>query len=263
MTKPTQDDLFDRAIQTVGAAARLPMVRVDREAFLRKEFAASPHLAEIIANGPHAVFTSDALEERARALVRNATVKTSAVSFATGLPSNPLVMVPAGAADVASFFGFAINLAQQIAYLFGEDELFDGATDEIDEAAKIRIIAYLGVMFGAAGASVLISKVSQQAGATMGKKFAAQALTKTTWYPLLKKTGAMIGQTVTKKTVEKSITKFVPVIGGFVSAGVTFATFRPMGYRLAATFAAGLRGELEDIDDLTPEYKASLNLEAE
>lgn len=258
MAKPSQDDLYYKAIQTVGAVAKMPVVRVDRESFLRKEFAGSPHLDEIITNGPNAIFTVEALEKRAKAIVRNSTVKTSAISFATGLPSNPALMVPAGAADVASYFGFAINLAQQIAYLFGEDEIFDGGDDQISEAAKIRIITYLGVMFGAGGAAALVSQVSKQAGATMGKKVASKALTKTVWYPVLKKTGAMVGQKITKKTVEKTITKSVPVIGGVVSGSLTFVTFRPMGNRLAETFAKGLRGELDRFDDLTPEFKASL-----
>lgn len=258
MAQLSQDDLYDKAIQTVGAVARLPIVRVDREAFLRKEFAGSPHIEAIMEKGPHSVFTPEALEKRAKVIVRNATVKTSAVSFAAGLPANPALMLPAGAADVASFFGFAINMAQQIAYLFGEDDIFDGAGEDISEEAKIRIVAYLGAMFGASGAAALVNQVSAQAGAAIGKKVASQALTQTVWYPTLKKTGALIGQKITKKTVEKTITKAVPVVGGVVSGGLTFVTFRPMGHRLADTFARGLRGEIEDLDDLHPDFKASL-----
>lgn len=258
VAKASQDDLYDKAIQTVGAVAKLPVVRVDRETFLRKQFADSEHLDAIINNGPHAVFTPEALEKRAKAIVRNSTAKTAAVSFTAGLPSNVALMVPAGAADVASYFGFALNMAQQLAYLFGEDDLFDGGADDISEEAKVRIIAYLGVMFGAGGAAALVNSVSKQAGANVGKKVASQALTKTAWYPLVKKTGALVGQQVTKKTVEKTITKAVPVIGGVVSGGLTLVTFRPMGHRLADTFAKGLRGELETLADLNPDFIASL-----
>lgn len=258
MAKSSQDDLYEKAIMTVGAVAKLPIVRVDRETFLRKQFGDSDHLDAIIAQGPHAVFTPEALEKRAKVIVRSATAKTAGVSFAAGLPSNVAVMIPAGAADVASYFGFAINMAQQLAYLFGEDDLFDGGAEDISEEAKIRIIAYLGAMFGAGGAAALVNSVSKQVGANVGKKVASQALTKTAWYPLVKKTGALVGQQVTKKTVEKTITKAVPVIGGVVSGGLTLVTFRPMGHRLAATFAQGLRGEIEGLDDLSPEYLASL-----
>lgn len=256
----SQEDLYDRTIQTIGAVAKLPVVRVDREAFLRREFAGSPHLDVIIESGPHVVFTVEALEKKAKTIVHRSTVKTSAVSFATGLPANPALMLPAGAADVASYFSFAINMAQQIAFLFGEDEIFEGGDDQISEDAKIRIVAYLGVMFGAGGAAALVNQVSRKAGANLGKKVATQALTKTVWYPLVKKVGAAIGQKITKKTVEKTIAKAVPVLGGVVSGGLTFLTFRPMGHRLSETFARGLREELDghDDNDLNPEFLASL-----
>ncbi|GAB2773360.1 hypothetical protein GCM10027039_38330 [Terrabacter koreensis] len=256
----TQDDLYDKTIQTIGAVAKLPVVRVDRESFLRKEFAGSSHLEAIVEHGPHVVFTVEALEKKATAIVRRSTVKTSAVSFVTGMPANPALMLPAGAADVASYFGFAINMAQQIAFLFGEDEIFDGGNDQLSEDAKIRIVAYLGVMFGAGGAAALVNQVSKKAGANLGKKVASQALTKTVWYPVVKKVGAIIGQKITKKTVEKTITKAVPVLGGVVSGGITFVTFRPMGHRLSDTFARGLRGELGAFDeaDLNPDFLASL-----
>jgi hypothetical protein len=256
----SQEDLYDKTIQTIGVVAKLPVVRVDRESFLRKEFAGSPHLDAIIERGPHAVFTVEFLEKKAKAIVRRSTIKTSAVSFVTGIPANLALMLPTGAADMASYFGFAINMAQQIAFLFGEDEIFVGGDEQISEDAKIRIVAYLGVMFGAGGAAALVNQVSKKAGANLGKKVAGQALTKTVWYPMVKRVGAIIGQKITKKTVEKTITKAVPVLGGVVSGGLTFITFRPMGHRLSETFARGLRGELSDFDDasLNPEFLASL-----
>ena len=79
------------------------------------------------------------LRKKCNTLIKNSAVKTSAVSFASGLGGNPAVMVAAGGADVAQYFGFAINLAQQIAYLFGEDDLFDGT--ELSESAQIRVMA--------------------------------------------------------------------------------------------------------------------------
>ena len=180
----------------------------------------SPHLDVILESGPQAVYTAESLRKKANSIIKNSAAKTSMASFATGLPGNPAVMIAAGGADVAQYFGFAINLAQQIAYLFGEDDLFDGG-GQLSEAAQMRVIAYLGAMLGAAGAAALVSQTSKVAGANLGKKVAAQALTKTAWYPLVKKVGAVVGQKITKKTVEKTITKAVPVFGGAVSGGLT------------------------------------------
>ncbi|MBM6784375.1 hypothetical protein H6A08_08400 [Enorma massiliensis] len=88
------------------------------------------------------------------------TTKSAATSFVSGLPSNPVVMVAAGGADVVQYFGFAMNLAQKLAYLFGEDALFIDGTSEMPLEAKYRVVAYLGAMFGAGGAAKLISTTS-------------------------------------------------------------------------------------------------------
>jgi hypothetical protein len=252
-----QDKLYSTTLQTIGAVSKLPIVRVDREAFLRKQFAGSPHLDVILRDGPQAVFTPESLRTKANSIIKTSTAKTSLTSFATGLPGNPVVMVTAGGADVVQFFGFAINMSQQIAYLFGEDELFDGG-GQLSEAAQVRVIAYLGAMFGAAGAAALVSQTSKKAGANLGKKVAAQALTNTVWYPVVKRVGALVGKQVTKKTVEKTITKAVPVIGGAISGGITYVTFRPMGARLADALVRNLNGEFDDHLELNAHFAATI-----
>ena len=128
----------------------------------------------------------------------------------------------------------------------------------MSEAAQVRVIAYLGAMFGAAGAAALVSQTSKAASANLGKRVAAQALTKTAWYPLVKKVGALVGKQVTKKTVEKTITKAVPVLGGLVSGGLTYVTFRPMGQRLADALFRNLNGDFDDQLELTAEFAATL-----
>ncbi|MBM9458447.1 hypothetical protein JK386_00855 [Nocardioides sp. zg-536] len=240
-----QDKRYSTTLQTIGAVSKLPVVRVDREAFLRKHFGKSPHLDVILEQGPQAVYTTAALRKKADSIINNSAVKSSAASFAAGLPGNPALMVAVGGADVAQYFGFAINVAQQIAYLFGEDDLFEGGSD-LTEAAQVRVIAYLGAMFGAAGASGLVLSTSKAAGAKLGKNVATQALTKTAWYPVVKKVGALVGRQITKKTVEKTITKTVPIIGGAVSGGITYVTFRPMCRRLADILARSIDGEFDD-----------------
>jgi hypothetical protein len=253
-----QQKLQDTAMNMIGVAVKLPVVRVEREQFLREQFSDSPHLDHILEHGPQSVYSVDALRTKANKVIRNNTTKTASISFAAGLPANPAVMIPAGGADVVQYFGFAIHMAQQIAYLFGEDDLFDKA-DEISDAAKIRIIALLGGMFGAGGAAMLISQTSKSLGTNLGARVAAKALTKTTWYPLVKKSLQLIGQNVTKQTVGKTIAKAVPVLGGVVSAGITYAAFRPMGHRLADVFVRNLNGEFDEIDlDLNPDFAAML-----
>nr|WP_244327561.1 ABC transporter ATPase [Streptococcus suis] len=176
MEQFNQEQLYGVVIQTMTAASQLPMVKVNREEFLKTRFKDSPYLDKIIADGPTAVFTTKALRKEAEKIINDMTTKTSLISFAAGLPGNPFTAVAAGTADIAQYFGFALNLSQQIAYLFGEDELFVGEGKEISEEVQIRIIAYIGVMFRAGGSAVLLNKVSKTVGANIGKKVAMQAL---------------------------------------------------------------------------------------
>ena len=49
--------------------------------------------------------------------------------------SFPVTALVSGGADVVQYFGFALNLSQQIAYLFGEEELFSGDYNQLPEEA--------------------------------------------------------------------------------------------------------------------------------
>lgn len=258
MDSTNENKMFNYTLYTLNTVAKLPIIRVDREDFLRKQFSSSPYIDQIIQNGPQSVYTVDSIRKKASKVIKNSTNKTSLTSFASGLPSNIAVMVATGSADVAQYFGFAINMAQKIAYLFGEDDLFNENNNLSDEAT-VKIIGYLGAMFGVSGATSIIAKTSTIAGKNIGKKVAAQALTKTTWYPIVKRVGAIIGQKITKKTVEKTITKAVPVIGGVVSGGITYLTFKPLGNRLADVLANNLMGVYDEDLELNPEFVKDFN----
>ncbi len=234
---------YNVTMDLITSLSKLPLVRVDRDEFLKKTFSKSEHLDRILVEGPQAVYTVESIRNMADMIIRSSTNKTMAASFLAGLPSNPAIAIAAGGADITQFFGFALNLAQRLAYLFGEDELFSGDHDEVNDLAKSRIVGYLGVMLGASGAASLVIATSKKQAVAIGKKVAAKKLMSTAWYPLMKKLAGKIGVRITKKTVGNAVTKFVPVLGGAVSAGITRLTFKPMGKRLADVFVKNLNGE--------------------
>lgn len=258
----------ETAIQTtqkmLAAVSRMPMIQVNREDFLRKQFGNSPYIEDIIAKGPQAVYSIDSLRTKAEEVIKSSTRKTAVASFAAGFASSPVAMAAAGAADIAQFFAFALNMAQKIAYIFGEDQIFHGLNPADDmlrtdgtalsEDAQVKLLSYLGVMMGVSGAGGLIVKTSSAVGTNIGKKVAAQALTKTAWYPLVKKVASILGYKITKKSIESVITKSVPVVGGAISGGLTYASFRPMGGKLADVFVKILNGDFSMEMELNPEY---------
>ena len=243
MAKKNDEELYDAAIAMIGSVTKLPAIRVDRDAFLRQQFADSEYLDEILEHGPQYVYTVESLRRKADEVIKQSTNRTTLAAFVAGI------------ADMIQYFGFAINLAQKIAYLFGEDDLFSGES-ELNEGAKVRILAYLGAMFGASGAAAMVGKLAKEVGKNMGKKIPQQALMKTTWYPLLKKVGAMVGKKVVKESVGKAVTKVVPVVGGAISGAITYATFKPMGGRLADVLVRNLNGEFDEAGmELRPEFR--------
>lgn len=262
---------FDMLQKTINAVAGAPLVHVDREEFLRKTFGSSPYIDKIIEDGPQSVYTLDSLQRKAVDVIKNSTRKTTMASFAAGLAANPVSTLATASFDVTQFFGFALNLAQKIAYLYGEDELFSEIPEKgfagdlvkkdgeaVPEAAQMKMIAWLGAMMGVSGAGGLVLHTSKAAGLSIGKKVASQALTQTTWYPLLKTVGSLLGFKITKKTVESVINNAVPIIGGFISGGMTYAAFNPMGQRLSDMFVKILNGDFDIELELNPEFALSL-----
>lgn len=86
----------------------------------------------------------------------------------------------------------------------------------------------LGVSSAGSITRILSSKLSVQAL----KKIPQKALTKTFYYPIIKKVLAVFGTKLTKTTFAKGISKTIPVIGGVISGGLNYASMRPMANRL-------------------------------
>lgn len=73
-----------------------------------------------------------------------------------------------------------------------------------------------------------------------------KALTKGVIYPIVKKTATMIGVKMTKDIFAKSVSKVIPVVGGVVSGGITFASYKPMSVKF--------KKYLEKLDLANKEY---------
>lgn len=82
----------------------------------------------------------------------------------------------------------------------------------------------------------------------MLKKLPQKALTKTIYYPIIKKSAGIIGVKITKQTFAKGVSKIVPVLGGIISGGLTYASMKPMGRRLKDTLAESINYTEEEFD---------------
>lgn len=222
----------------LGNALKLPGIKVDRQEFLKETFSGrDPKLFYSIVNdGPVAAgCTQYELDRIAADLITKRTMQSTGMSFAAGLPGG-LAMAATIPADTLQFFGMALRLAQEIAYIYGGEDLWhNGEVD--DERVKGQLILYCGVMFGVSGSSAAVKVLSSTMAKQAAKKLPQKALMKTVYYPIIKKTAAFLGVKVTRETFAKGVSKAIPVVGGVISGGLTFASMRPMGRRLANTLS--------------------------
>lgn len=219
----------------LGAAARLPGVRVHRDAYLRSALKA--HCSADVVN--RAVEESPAvagvplalLSKAADASVRFETLKVTALSTAAGLPGGP-AMIATVPADAAQVLGHMLRVAQKLAYLYSWPDLFANDADEPDDATQALLTLFVGVMFGATAAGEGVKKVSVAIGQQAAKELPKKALTHGVVYPIVKRVAKTVGVKMTTETFAKSVGKIIPVVGGVVSGGLTLASFLPMSHRL-------------------------------
>jgi len=187
--------------EIISKAIQIPGVKVDRNKFLAEVFSSKVDLLENIKNnGPvEAGITREEISNIANKLIMKRTSQSSIASFAAGIPGG-LAMAATIPADILQFFGMSLRLAQELSYLYGADDLWkNGQVD--DEKVKNQLILYCGVMFGVSGAVSGVRVLSTQVAKTALKKIPQKALTKTFWYPMIKKICSFVGYTLTKKTL--------------------------------------------------------------
>ena len=177
----------------IESAAKLPLVRIDREEFLTKNLnklcTQTQMQKAIVERTLHADISIAALDSLANAVINAETIKVTAISTAAGIPGG-FALAATIPADLAQFYGFVIRIAQELAYIYGWDEIF-GESSELDEGTESQLILFIGVMSGVEAANKVVAKLfGETAMKAVAKKFAAKALTKTWYYPIVKKIAA-------------------------------------------------------------------------
>lgn len=216
-------------------AVQLPLVRVKREPFLRSQLQRhfpKQVVDQAIAESPAAAgINADQLNSIAYDSINYETSKVTALSFAAGLPGG-IAMAGTIPADLTQQMAHILRIMQKLAYLYGWPSLMDEENSAIDDGMVNNLIIFAGIMFGVEGASNAIHRVAAQLALNVAKKLPQQALTKGIVYPVVKKIAFALGVHMTKQTFAKSVSKVIPIIGGVVSGGLTFATYRPMACKL-------------------------------
>lgn len=214
---------------------RFPGVRINRDEFLRHELTKLRASEEVI---ERALATSPALagvpllalDTLADETITYETNKSAALSFAAGLPGG-FAMLGTIPADLMQYYAHALRIMQKLAYLYGWRDLL-ADVDEDDEILGVLAV-FFGVMLGVGGAAQSLTAFARIAAKTAYQKHVTKrALMSITWYPVVKYSLRVIGINITKNTFSKGVSKVLPIIGGFVSSGLTFTALQTQSSRL-------------------------------
>lgn len=221
------------AMQVLQQVVKLPMVKVNREKFLVDKFSKEldrKDIAILLEKGPTSLLTKESLDRVAKTCIKDNVLRASGTSILAGLPGG-IAMAITIPADVAQFYGFSLKLAQELGYIYGYEDLW-ASREELSEDAQNTLLLYLGVMLGVNGTAALLRAGGITIAKQVMKTVPNKALTKTLWYPILKKVLKIFGVNLTKGGLAKGMGKFIPILGGIISGGLTFATMKPMGESL-------------------------------
>ncbi|WP_010235038.1 hypothetical protein [Clostridium arbusti] len=216
------------------AAMNVPGVQIRRNDFLRKElsieFPANVVDMAIEKNPASAGITVTQLEKIAKSCISYETNKVTAISAVAGIPGG-FAMIGTVPVDTTQYFAHIIRILQKLIYLYGWKELYNSNGDFDDDTTN-QLTLFIGVMFGVNSANSAITKLAQSAAVKGEKSLANKALTKGMIYPIVKKIAEKLGVRMTKEIFAKGVSKIVPVLGGVISGGLTYATFKPSAVRL-------------------------------
>ncbi len=223
----------------ISQAMKVPGIKIDRAKFLRKELSGKypEEIVEFaIANNPAAAgITKEEILPFAKAVINYETNKTTAISFAAGIPGG-LAMLGSIPADILQYFGFMLRVLQELAYLYGFSE-FELNENEIPVDTMNELLIFIGAMMGIQEANAGIKALGDAVAQNIAKRLARKPLMNSALYPIVKKIARFVGIRMTKEIFATSVSKVVPVVGGVVSGGLTYASFKPCAIRLRKEFS--------------------------
>ena len=233
-------------------SAKLPMVKIDRELFLRKELKGryNPEVVEkaIRYSPAYAGISVEEINRIAKSCITAETTRVTAISAAAGIPGG-FALIGTVPADLTQYFAHILRIVQELIYLYG----WNLDSTEMNQETKNLLILFVGIMFGVNGAVNAVNKVATQVAKQVAKKLPQKALTKGTVYPIVKRVAGLLGVRMTKQIFSKGVAKVVPLVGAAISGGVTFITYKPMAEKLRKYLASNELASVEHYKQMVDE----------
>ncbi len=212
-------------------AMKVPGVRIDRTKFLEKELqniCDKETINKAVSENPMSANVSlEIINKLADDTIKFERNCVSGISAALGLPGGA-AMIATIPADIVQYYGYMLRTAQKLMYLYGFPEItIENNETELDTATVNTLTVCLGVMYGVVGANNAIKAMAKALSEGVSKQLLKKALTKGTIYPVVKAVAKWFNVKMTKEIFAGFFKKSIPVVGGVIGAGLTFATFKP------------------------------------
>ena len=252
------EDIIIKGLKTPG-------VRINRTDFLKKELFKNYTQATIkdavVFNPAHAGIPLEEVDKIADEVIKYERNCVSGISAALGAPGGA-AMIATIPADIMQYYGYMLRTMQKLMYLYGFPEIELNTDGQVlDSEIMNALIICMGVMYGVAGANNALKAMAKALASGVEKKLLRAALTKGTFYPIVKKVASWFSVKMTKEVFAGFFKKSIPVVGGVLGGGITYASFKPCCDRLKATLREtklsnpGLEEEPEtefDVIDVEP-----------
>ena len=210
---------------------KIPGVKVDRRAFLANNFSKYCEDDKIIIlmeeGTDKAGITLELMDKVAEGVIGFHGTTVVGTSFVAGIPGG-LALLGTIPVDVAQYYFHTFQVAQKLAYVYGYSDLDKGSDDDF----KAMMTIFIGCMFGVVSANSVIKVVSKTFAQATVKRLMASPVTKGMIYPIVKQIAKVLGYRMTKEIFAKGVGKIMPIVGAFISGGITAAMFLPQANRL-------------------------------
>lgn len=232
---------------------KVPGIHITRSSFLKKELFKN-HPQEVvdkaIATTPaQAGISPDEIDKIANEIINYERNCVSGISAALGVPGG-WAMAATIPADITQYYGYTLRAIQKLLYLYGFPEIISDEDEfQLDSQTINQIILCLGVMNGIANANNAIKGMAKALAIGIEKKLLNTALTKGTFYPLVKAIAQWFGVKMTKTIFAGFFKKAIPIVGGIIGGGITFFSFKPC--------CCKLKNVLQDTMLSNPKHKSS------
>ena len=217
---------------------KIPGIRINRSEFLKKEFSknySEEVVEKIIQHNPaHENISLDVIDKIADDVIQYERLCVSGISTALSAPGG-FAMVATLPTDIAQYYCYMLRAMQKLLYLYGFPEIDIKENQLLDSGTMNTLIICMGVMYGVAGANTALKSMAKALGLGVEKKLINKALTKGTIYPIVKSVAKWFNVRMTKEVFAGFFKKTIPVVGGVIGGGITYATFKPCCEKLKNT----------------------------